>query len=381
MAGKIKTKTRGGALVLVVFSIVLLLILGSGTLSLSMNGRLFSIRTARQIQASCAADAGLTKAVFEMNEKLKASSWDGSSLPKANNEPLPNCDAVMHYNVTGNINSGYAAEAIGKSGHLEKKIKATLRLQSIFDYGILAKQSIILYNNTRVDTYDSSDPYAHNEPVQVASTNTDPDCITLKSGAEVDGETYYGVDYDFPKPYPPSLPVTKTAINVKGTISSISPAQSGQYPALNLLADTKPGVLEITGGDVVLHITGDIWLGQGCEMKILPEATLTLYLDGNFISGNSAGINNETQTPESLTLYGTGQNQKFELKAKNDWYGVIYAPEADIILKAKSNLFGSFVGNSFENKSEGTIYHDVSLRKAGINDFGVRFIVDRWLEL
>ena len=108
---------------------------------------------------------------------------------------------------------------------------------------------------------------------------------------------------------------------------------------------------------------------------------MTLYVDGNFISGNSAGINNETEIPGNLALYGTGQNQKFELKAKTDWYGVVYAPDADIIVKAKSNVYGSFVGNSLVNKSEGTIYHDISLRKAGIDDFGVRFIVDQWTEL
>lgn len=50
---------------------MILLAMSVGLLSLGLNSRIYSMRTASDIAARCAADAGLTMAVFEMNEKLK----------------------------------------------------------------------------------------------------------------------------------------------------------------------------------------------------------------------------------------------------------------------------------------------------------------------
>jgi hypothetical protein len=67
----LQSKRRGSALPLVMVVVMVLLVMGVGLLDLGMKGRLYSIRTASDISARCAADAGMTMALYEMNEKLK----------------------------------------------------------------------------------------------------------------------------------------------------------------------------------------------------------------------------------------------------------------------------------------------------------------------
>ena len=113
---------------------------------------------------------------------------------------------------------------------------------------------------------------------------------------------------------------------------------------------------------------------------IKPGSSLAIFLDGNWISGNSDGINNETQIPANFKLYGTSQDQTLELKAKDNWYGCIYAPDAELSIKANSDLLGSLVAKTFDNKAKGRIRYDGALSKVKADEIGVHFIVERWYE-
>ena len=55
----LQSKKRGSAIPLAVVAVVILLAMGTGLLSLGLNIRIFSIRTASDITARSAADAGL----------------------------------------------------------------------------------------------------------------------------------------------------------------------------------------------------------------------------------------------------------------------------------------------------------------------------------
>jgi len=65
------SKRRGSVIPLVIVVVMILLVMGVGLLDLGMKGRVYSIRTASDITARCAADSGLEMALYEMNEKLK----------------------------------------------------------------------------------------------------------------------------------------------------------------------------------------------------------------------------------------------------------------------------------------------------------------------
>ncbi|MHC4792627.1 MAG: DUF7305 domain-containing protein, partial [Planctomycetota bacterium] len=197
-------------------------------------------------------------------------------------------------------------------------------------------------------------------------------------GATIDGDVKQPVDFDFPDITAPDLPYYGTLIEAQdATVVVFGPVDNGVYSGIEL----KTGaILQIDGADVVLHITGDIWLGQGCEIVIKPGSSLTIYLDGNLIAQNSNGINNETMIPSKFVLYGTGEEQKFDLKAKSDFYGAVYAPNADTTVFSEGDVYGSVICSSFQMKQNCVFYYDEALRDAGLTTIGGIFVVDRWFE-
>jgi len=405
MKGKKRSKLKiaGFSLPLVIFVILLVFVMGNGLLSLGMHHRFLAVRTSSEITARSAADAGVTKALYEMNLKLKVQPWDNSTLPEATDEILPNTDATYSYKVTGDLNSGFTVLSIGKSGLEQKIIQCSLELKGPFEYALLTKKDLILKSDTVVHGYNSSDVFDTETEVVVATQSTLSGTMILNNGVEVEGDVAVGVggnvdsvikdlgatmhkkyallqNIDLPLVTPPVLE-NKGSITVKGKTSTIGPEDSGQYNMIDVKRDTNPGTLEISGGDVVLHVTGNLDLGQACEIVIQEGASLTLYLDGDMVADNSAGINNQNP-PANLKLYGTSTGeQSLILKAKSESLGAIYAPNATVTVIAKSDIRGSLTAYNFELKNGGDFYYDEALRKITIDDEAVRFVIIKWREL
>jgi hypothetical protein len=383
--------------------LVILLIIGMGVMSIGFHGRVFAIRTSSDMVARCAADAGVTKALFEMNERLKVIPWDGGSLPEVTGESLPNSDAIYSYAVEGDIVNGYNLKSMGIYGLRDKTINCSLALKGLFESAILTKQALILKAGTLVDGYNSDDPTDKNIDVHIATLSTLPGNIILNPGVAIKGNVAVGVggdvgvvikdlgasmyrkysmlqDVEMPLISPPALADTGSGINAFGTTVKVDPTDTGQYDKINLKKAVDPGILEINGGDVVLYITGDISLGQDCEIVIKKGSTLALYLDGNMDAANNAGLNNEG-APSSFKLFGTStEEQIFNLKAKSNSLGAIYAPNATVTIMAKGDVYGAITANSVEFKKGGNFYYDEALRIVTVDDDGLRFVIREWSE-
>jgi hypothetical protein len=385
----LKSKRKGSSLAFVMSTLVILLLMGSALISLGLHGRLDSVRLSSDIAARAAVDAALTKALYEMNQRLGVANWSSGSLPEAMHEALPNCDATFGYAVAGNFNSGFMIKCVGQSGSATRRASATFRLRGLWDDAILVKETIKLYSGTLVDGYDSSDPTVTDVPISIGTQSWNQDDITLQPGAVVDGEILYGVDVHLPEISAPALAEMGTSIYAEGTSLTIKPSDSGIYTGIELLLEstkvkgttyTYPATLEVSGGPVVLHITGDVWLANSCEIVIKEGSSLALYVEGDLITGNSSSITNETKEAKNFRLYGIGEDQKFELKAKSGWYGAVYAPDADITIKAKGEIYGSFICRNFENMNGEFVYYDAALRDVKPDDVGASFTVERWQE-
>ena len=395
-------RVSGHILALVAGIVVIVTLMALSLLSLGLNSRTLAVRTTQKIQARCAADAGLTKALFLMNEKLKVKPWDDSSLPYSTDETLPNFDGVFSYKVAKEAANSYIITSVGTAGIIEKEIYSTIGFQGLFDHAILTKGQMTLKSNTLIDGYNSTDPGDTDVEVKIGTISVLGDQVILNSSVVVDGDVVVGVDGDvdtvikdlgattdgmysmleeppFPLVVLPILPDMGTDIEVDGGTFILGPADSGEYTDI---AIKGKGTLQISGGDVELYITGDIDLGQGCDMIVTAGASLELYIDGDIECKNDSTLGGESfSDPKAFQLFPTGAGvQNFHIKAKSDWCGVIYAPNADIILYAKGNCYGSVVSGSFEYKSDGNFYYDEALRDVTANDDYVRFVVKRWSE-
>lgn len=408
MKKMLQSKRTGSAILLAMVSIVILLAIGVGLLSLGFNGRILSIRNSSDIAARCAADTGLTTALYEMNEILKARLWDNSNLPQATDVSLPYCNAVYSYKVTGDYLGGYVITSVGKSGSAQRTVHATTELQGLFDHAVLTRADLILKSGTLIDGYNSLDEHDTNKYADIATQSTSDSSIVLNSGVTVNGDVrvglggnpdtavkdlgakvtglMYGATERDPLPVitPPATLIYKGApINATSDTVTITPADNGTYTAINLKSNTDPGILEISGGDVELYVTGDIELGQSCQIIVKEGSSLTLYVDGDIHSRESSGIGVEgdARTAKALELYATGEGaQYFDIKAKSDWVGVVYAPNADVNLYANGDAYGSIVAHDFEFKSGGNYHYDRALKKVSVEDEGIRLVVNRWSE-
>ena len=400
MSKSLQLKKLGSAIALVLIALVVLLLMGTGLLSLGLHGRILAIRTVSQIAARCAADSGLTKAVFEMNKKLEVKPWNDSTLPLVTDEVLPN-DATFSYIVTGDSSSGYVVQSVGKSGQAERNVNGTLRLRGIFEYAIFVKDSIELKNGTEVDWYNYD---ADDESMQLGTNSITGGSVAMKTGVTINGDVVVGVGGD-----PDVVINSKTLATITGDTSALteenelSPVTVPQYlqsmPSLGTITDTvtitssakydginigNSKIITIDGA-VELYILGDVILDNSAQIQIVdantnPDASLTLYLGGNLITKNGGTINNMTLDPTKLKIYGLDGCQSIDFKTAADFYGAIYAPNADVRLHNSVEFFGAVVCNSFIQDVFADFHYDFSLRDVNINDVGVQFVVKRWRE-
>lgn len=342
-----------------------------------------------------------------MNLKLQDESWDGSTPSPATNICLSDCDATFSYIIKGDLTSGYVITSVGKSGNATRVVRATIGLKGIFDHAILTKDSLILKSNTIVDGYNSTDPSVTDVEVHIGSQSTSESSIVLNNGVVVDGDVLVGIGGDpetgikdlgatvsgdkraatifesLTQVNPPALTDTGKSITGKGTTITITSADSGIYTDIDLQKGKSDTTLEVSEGDVVLHVTGDIELDQGCEIVVKDGASLTIYVDGDIICREGSGINTEAPPEEASTLklFATGDGKQIlDVKAKSDWTGVIYAPNGDVVLNAHGDAYGSIISDTFEFKNGGDFHYDEALKEATIGDVGVTFAVMRWSE-
>lgn len=388
-----------------VLAIVVLALMNMALLSLGLQNRMIAAKDTAEIIARSAADSGLTKALFEMNEKISLGPWDGSTLPQATDFALTNSDSTFDFTITGTSPSdGYNIEVTGKVGRIQRKVYSGFKLKSLFDGPILVMETIVLGNNVLIDGYNSSDPTDTDVDIDIGTLADESEggSITIGLGSVVDGDVFVGTDgntdavidnegtingvetplyfdVELPTITPPSL--TDMGTNIDATLDlTIGPAQTGQYTGIYVGSGST---LTIDGGDVVLYITGDIVLDVGAVITLKSGSTLTIYLDGNFDADSSDGFINETGVPSSFKLFGTGTTpvaQEYILKNGGEMFGVVYAPNANVIFKNNGDITGSIIAKNFEMKNNGTFLYDEALRDVDVGEVGTTFVTNMWRE-
>lgn len=403
-----QSKKLGGTLPLMALVMVLLFTTGMGLLDLGLRGRVLASRKASEISARLAADAGLEKCIFEMNEQLRIKPWNDSVLPGGTNEILLNCGASFSYAAyRGSFGSepgggidGYSAASVGRYHWAEKQVSCELVLKGPFESAIFSDNLLTLYDGTTVDWYNYG---AEDQFLAVGTNSNEAGAIDLKSSVTVNGDVVVGVggdpltvigdhgatitgktyalrqEYDLPPivvpPWLDSLPI-RLPIAETTTITT-----SGKYGGVNL----KAGSILTIDGPVSLYIAGDVILGNMAEIRIVdantnPDASLTLYLEGNYEGKNGSTINNFTRDPKRLQIFCLDSCISMKFKNSSTFYGAIYAPEADVNFNNSAAAYGAVVAENFSQSNSANFYYDASLRDVTMNDQAVRFVKSKWGE-
>ena len=394
---RLKNKKSGSAIVLVIFAILILFITGVSLLKLGLVSRVYAIRNTAQTRARCAADSGLTKALFEMNEKLKVKPWNDSSLPSDANVALENCDATFGYSVTGTLGSGYTIESTGNSLQVQKTVSTTLQLAGAFEFAVFGDEGLTMYNSSIIDwyNYDSDD-----KSLRIGTNSTEGNAVLIKSSASINGDVLVGINGNPDQVIDNKGTVTgqQRAMTEQNILTSVTvPLALQSLPSGGTIQndttittsskyteiDLKNNKTITVDGPVSLYVTGNVTLNNNAQIKVVntnPDAYLKLYMGGNFEGKNGSSMNNLTNNSKKLQIYGLDTCQNMDFKNSTNLYGTIYAPKADVTFYNSANAYGSVVAESFEQKNDMAFYYDASLRDVQVNDELVEFTVNRWSE-
>lgn len=421
-----KKYRRGSILGLVLVIGLCLAILGWGMLQMGFGSRVNSAISVSGINAREAADAGIEKALYEMNAAFPSTDWNPDPDPVT----LPNSNASYDYRIDPN-GENYLITSIGTSSRGQRIVYAITDMVNDQHFGIIVSETITLMQGTLIDGYDSLIGYDKDNPefVRIGTNSIAEDAIKLKNNVVITGDVLVGVGgdpdtvitglnsspgpsmnarYAMREPYewviktpPVGLPAGELPNFVEDPNFPLYPkgvatiTQSGFYGSITV---DQGQLLRIESNTVpkqpiTLIITGVLSLGQAAELLIVGEPGIpdtwtptTIFLGGDLDGSNSNGINNETEKPINFYLYGTGDNQTWIIKNNTDFYGVYNGRFADIEIRAKGQIFGSVAGRNFELKAaEGGdpnsvygVHYDVDLEDRLGTDTG--YAIKRWWE-
>ena len=215
----------------------------------------------------------------------------------------------------------------------------------------------------------------------VVGTGGDPETvINSKSEAVITGDTYaLNEEYELP---PITVPAYLESLGSGGTVTnSIMVSGMRKYDSISL----NPGEVITISGPTILYVTGDVILDNSSILEVVdvntnPDASLILYLGGNFLCRNGGVINNLAKDAQKVKIYGLESCVSIDFFTASIFYGAIYAPNADIRLNNAVEFFGAVVAESLVQSATADFHYDASLNEGTVNDEGVSFVVKQWSE-
>jgi len=390
---EIVSKYSGLVLPLVATIVVFIFLIGIAVLKVGFGGRYIAAMTSTQIAARSAADAGLTLAMHEMNKKLLVRPWDNSTLPSAADVRLPNCRAFYSYTVTDNPAGGYTIASTGKCDRETRSVYAMTSRTAFWNYAIVVDGDLSFKSKTVIDTYpetggavDIRTNSVERGAVELFPNTSIPgdvaigpggdadEVVQVKSGSDISGQVYAA---DSAINFPPVTVPGGLIASELPKVGDVNIATGGyMYPSIDLVQRRKLTIV----GHVVIYVRGNMGLGNGTRVVINKDSSLVLYLGGSFIANYGSEIINATEEARNLRMYGTPGCTRIVLKNSADFYGAVYAPDADLVIDNNAKQIGSFIGNSCEIKNSAGFYYDTGLLDMDPTNEPSFFEVQRWWE-
>ena len=365
---------------LAVIMVVILLIIGLALIKLGLNSRLQAIHSQLVIEAKTAADAGLTKAIKLMSNKLEAEkyAWDNSTLPAEANVVLAGSDPIAKYTCTivGNFSNGWDIASTGTINNVQRTVHEKVKVKSSW-FGIGVEQDITIKSNVTFGSYPDS-----NIPLKIQTNSTSPDSIKLFPNLTIPGDIVIGpggdpaevIDtksstYIEGNSYPAEEPIQFSPVVVPPELMAlgITPSPTGDVNVTGDIrysgnVDISSGKVNIVGNSRIYIQGGKLTVFNSAELLVKAGGKLELYMDGNVECKNSGYISNENSDARNLILFGTTNCTSIILKAKTDSFLTIYAPSANLQIFNDGTFYGALVGKSLDEiKNSGTFYFDTRL--------------------
>ena len=375
--GRRSLRERGGALVMSVFLVTLMVALASAMMT-----------TAHQQSRLSHSAVGRTRVLYIAESGIHAAAVNlyggGSGSLGSAVSPLSYGGGTYYVTAVDNGNDTFTLRCDAAFDQETQAIEVTIALDyvSLFTKGLFGDIDLGATGTVFTDSYDSTLGTYASQATQFdpksgkmyALANGDLGSngdITLRGTVTVMGDatpgpghTVYGDTsgvYGSTTPAPTATPIPTVTytppIGSSGALSGTTTLTAGVHRYDSVFLKSSD-VLTATG-DVTLYVDGNWSQTASASVVIAPGATLRVYHNGDTIKLTGAGVVNLDQNPAQFQLYSTAT--KVDIGGTSDFYGAIYAPSALISPGGTGVLYGSFVGSEVYISGTADFHYDEDL--------------------
>ena len=338
------------------------------------------------------AEAGIEKTLWEFN--INTSTWpdwsiingtrvfQGNLTTFSGNETIGDYDVnISAYNANFPVirATGYVPARTGQ--YFKRTVHVNIRDNLFFKYALFANDTVQINGNLTTDSYDSSNgTYGGNNTGDEGNVGANGDVDVSGASYNVNGT------------------ITENAAELLSTV--VIPNQLISLPSGGTMSEgsLNAGNYKFTGIDLsgtdTLTITGpaniyltpnstdsiDMTSSPNVEIRISNSSTgpIKIYADGD-VRITGGGVINEAGIPENFFIYGTGgSGQEIVASGTDSFYGIIYAPNADIKLSGNFTAFGAIIGQNITTDGTVFVHYDEAL---GQQTGEERYTVLNWQEV
>jgi hypothetical protein len=393
-----KARERGTILILALMLSVVMVILTVPFIARFNDQFRTTEKSFDAVTAVSLAEAGAERAIWELNYGNELwTGWSGTN-PKTltlTNVTALGGSAVGNVTITVQNPTGVnqVIESTASVNHfgtnnITKTVRLVMELREppLFDFGIFGNNGVFMWGHCETDSFDSRNghyggqnrgsggdvgtnstgwgslwvgAFSTVDGDAVCGHNGDPDWAIWEGwGSNITGsETSLATPKELPAvPAPTGLP-NRGALSVpqNGTVTI---SQSGRYSNFTLGRNSR---LNITA-DCTLYISGNFNMLSNSEITIADGVNVEMYFGGQWGFENNARINNQSQDPTKLLMYGC-QTSSFnlELTLNSDIYAGMYFPRSFLIMGLHSDLYGSIVGKNIIMFDHTKVHYDEAL--------------------
>jgi len=390
---------KGFVLPVSLMFLAIIALLGATAVKTTTTDLKIAINYKNSVEAFYLAEAGINHAQGFLKQNI--SDWNNYTA--AQTLPIsPTTLSTGNYTITiedpdqtsGNNWRKIVATATTSTG-ASAKIEVFLNPQSFFPFSYAAfgdEWVNISGNNAYTDSYDSSvEPWTREGKMQngdVGTNSIDVGDLDVGNGI-IYGDAIVGAggDPNIVISYNPHGNITGSETALSEPVLMPSVTDSGLETSVGILSgshtistDTRVDSISLASkskitinGDVVLYVDGNIHISGKAKIDIPVGSSLTIYASET-IHMAGQGIVNQNNKPENLIIYGTDDCKKVHFSGQADFYGAIYAPEAEFDSSGQSDIYGSIICNTVDISGQGGIHYDENLNNLGsgtVSDFNV----------
>lgn len=296
--------------------------------------------------------------------------WDGSSRSFVAGATPTNAVRVTAQKsaASGNPVRWLVGDILGLTP-LDIRSQATAVLLPELPGGVSSRGSITMSGKATTGSYDARlGPYDYNSPGQNGDLTANQS-ISLTGSVRISGSlradnisvggnaNVSGSSSTLRRPL--SLPsVDTTEISFNNDNASLPPITKGNNTEPVLDADGN----FLLNGNVDYSIPpGDYYFNDfsvGGQARLTVSGPTNIYLTGN-LDTSGGNMVNSSQLPSNMRVLMEGGTARVNAGLK--WYGLLYAPDTDVILNGNAEVFGAVVGDNVQSNGTAEIYFDESL--------------------